>query len=255
MSDVLGVSDYTLFVTNYQMSQAGTTLLYLDVVLPGTDPRGADYDIVTAFAQVKALFQTMQRSCAATTPVGCPAVPALIAAFAAHGLPAAGAYYNQQYKASTYVPGPPPDVDPARVGTWQLNDNGEAVVLDIPFDAYAPNQAAYKEAFSAGMSQALNVGTALVSVTNFQRSESGTTILFFDIINGGLGAATSSEATTAQNSHVRSLFESCRGQNEAPVGCRALSALNEAFKSYGLPIVSAYYNEQPLSPPPPLNGS
>jgi len=75
------------------------TLLYFDTIMEGTD-----YDVAAAAAAVQALFVLDDASCAATTPVGCPAAPALINALVSNGLPAAGAFYNDQLVASAFTP-------------------------------------------------------------------------------------------------------------------------------------------------------
>jgi hypothetical protein len=74
------------------------TLIYFDTILEGTD-----YDVASSAAAIQALFNLTHPICAATTPVGCPALSALTSAMVSNGLPAAGVYYNDQLVASNFV--------------------------------------------------------------------------------------------------------------------------------------------------------
>jgi hypothetical protein len=80
----------TRLQTNFQQSSRGTTLVYFDTIISGSD-----YDVVAASAAVRALFDTSASICSSTTPVGCPAHLALLAAFSAAGLPALASYYSK----------------------------------------------------------------------------------------------------------------------------------------------------------------
>jgi len=125
----------SVFVTDFQASISGGTLIYFDTVLDGTD-----YDVMSV-AAVVALFNTSSPACAATTPVGCPAYANLTAALISNGLPVAGAFYNNQFGVGAYVPvSAAASINASQVGTWRYADNGEALVVDILYSSYASNQ-------------------------------------------------------------------------------------------------------------------
>ena len=151
LASVLNMTADTIYVTNFQQSSAGTTLLYFDTILYGTD-----YDTVATNAAIHALFNG--------TAVGSAALPRLVAALVANGLPVAHAYYNDQLTTSTWSQPPGAGALPAEIGTWVEGDTGEVVALSIPYASYATNQQYYKEAFSAAMAQALNVSSNSVWV-------------------------------------------------------------------------------------------
>jgi hypothetical protein len=228
---------FSVYVTNFQQSSQGTTLIYFDTIIVGSD-----YDVAAASAAVQGLFDTTSAVCAASTPIGCPALPLLTAAFAANGLPAAAAYYNDQFVASAFV-APSGTIIPSQVGTWQFADSNEVVAIDIVYSVYATQQQYYKEAFIAAMAETLNVSYAAVFVNDFQQSSSGTTKIYFDI---ELDATSSSVAVPAMLGSVQALFQACQGAGIAPIGCDAgaSSPLVAALLKYGLPITNAYYNDQ-----------
>jgi len=152
---VSGRSLTSIYITNFQASSAGTTLIYFDTILDGTD-----YDVAAAAAAVQSLFVLNDTSCAATTPVGCPAHIALTNAMVGNGLPAAAAFYNDQLVASIFVPAvmvrvaavaelalrlahaslnsllSAQPIDSAAVGTWQFADSNEVLALDILYSTY-----------------------------------------------------------------------------------------------------------------------
>jgi hypothetical protein len=55
------------------------------------------------------------------------------------------------------------------------SDQGEAIVLDVPFSEFAPKQMFLKAAFSKGMELLLNLTAGSIEVTDFQKSRVGTT--------------------------------------------------------------------------------
>lgn len=235
IASVLGELLYSVYVTTFQQSTRGTTLLYFNTIIAGTD-----YDVVASAVAFRALFHTGSTVCAATTPVGCPAHAPLVAAFALNGLPAPAAFYNDQLAASAYV-ATADVVNASQVGSWQTIDSNEVIVLDIAFNAYASQQQSYKEAFTVAVAQALNVTAYSVFVNDFQRSSAGTTKIYFDI---ELPAVTSSVAVPAEFAEVAALFTPCHGTGNAPVGCPAVATLVLALQQYGLPVTNAYYNDQ-----------
>jgi len=240
---VQGTQVYSVYITNYQASSVGTTLIYFDTILAGTD-----YDVAAAAAAVQGLFNLADASCASTAPVGCPAHAALTNAFIANGLPVAGVFYNDQLTASLFSYNGADPIDPLKVGTWQFPDSNEVIAIDIVYSTYATNQQYYKEAFTAGIADALNVGVNSVYVNDFQQSADGNTLLYFDIAL----PATSSSAIPIMFSQVQALFTPCNGAGVSPVGCNAgtSSVLVTKLRKYGLPITDVYYNQQ-YAPPPP----
>ena len=224
---------YGVYITNFQASSVGTTLIYFDTVL-----YGSDYDTVAANAAVRALFNG--------TAIGSPALPALVAAFVDNGLPVTGAYYNDQLTPSTYVePDTTPLIDAKKVGTWLYADTGEVIALDIPYGKYASGQQYYKEAFTAALADVLGLVYETVWVNDFQQSAAGTTLIYFDV---SLPATTSSAIITTFSS-IQSLFTDCHPATGDRVGCPAgnTSALVLRLKQYfgdDLPT-NAYYNQQP----------
>jgi hypothetical protein len=228
---------YSVYVTNFQQSSQGTTLIYFDTIF-----LGSDYDVAAASAAVRALFDVGSADCAATAPIGCPALSELTDAFAASGLPAAAAYYNDQFAASAFVP-PSGTVSASQVGTWQFADSNEVIAIDIAYSAYATQQQYYKEAFIAAVAQTLGLGFDAVFVNDFQKSSAGTTKIYFDVV---LDVTSSSVAVPAMLGSVQALFAACRGSGNAPIGCNAGpgSVLVLALQQYGLPVTDAYYNDE-----------
>ena len=66
---------YSVYVTNYQASSVGTTLLYFDTIISGTD-----YDVAAANQAVQTLFNMTDPSCAATAPAAAGGAGAAAAA-------------------------------------------------------------------------------------------------------------------------------------------------------------------------------
>lgn len=231
----LGVQDYTVHVTDFMPSAAGTSLVYFDLIQLGTD-----YDIVAAAAAIVALFDTTAAACAATTPVGCPALPSLLASFAATGLPANAAFYNAMAAGSTFD-ATLPAVDSTRVGTWQFVDVSEVITLDISVAAYAPHQAHYKAAFTAAVAELLALPYESVYVTDFRAEGTAGTNVYFDVAIGQ--GDSSSTAIPALFASVQELFTDCRG-NGIKTACPAgpTSMLVQKLKQSGLPITNAFYN-------------
>lgn len=235
------VSDgLTPYVVDFQNSSAGTTLVYFDIILP-------DYEIKTEFLQIKNLFDVSAPSCAATAPVGCPANEPFARALRARGLPLAypGAYYNDQlvpHNSSAPMGGP---VVASEVGTWQVMDVNEAVVLNIPFNAYAVKQSFYKVAFAKAIAKTLNINADAVVVNDFQASSVGTACLFFDILLPSV-TSSSTDSVHAMFQSVASMFHHCHGVGVSPVGCNAgqTSLLVSNLNMFGIPVTDAYYNDQ-----------
>jgi hypothetical protein len=232
----------SVYITNFQASSAGTTLIYFDTIL-----QGSDYDVAAFAAGVLHMFDLTAPACAGTTPVGCPAFANLTSAFLDAGLPVAGVFYNDQVGTSAYTPSSAAPINASRVGTWQYADSNEVIALPISYYWYAYNQQYYKEAFMAGMALALGVELDAVYVNDFQRAAAGTVLIYFDIEL----PATSSSAIPEMFSNVTALFTPCNGAGVSPVGCPAgtSSALVASLQQYGLPICDAYYNQQSFNGP------
>ena len=248
-ASVEGYQTFSVYVTDFQPSSAGTTLIYFDTILFGTD-----YDTVAANAAVLSLFNgTFAGSprWPGWIPVGGPALPALVNAFIANGLPVAGAYYNDQLTTSTYIGSGSVSVNASEVGTWQRADIGEAVALDIGYANYANNQQYYKEAFAAAMAATLGLGPESVWVNDFQQSAAGNVLLYFDVSL----SATSSTAISTTFADVQALFIDCHPATGDRVGCPAQatpctgglpcnSTLVSNLIRFGLPVTNAFYNQQ-----------
>lgn len=237
-----------MFITNFQQSSVGSTLIYFDTIL-----QGSDYDVAAFAAGVLHMFDQNDPACAATTPVGCPAYANLTSAFLAAGLPVAGVFYNDQLGASAYMPSSATPINASQVGTWQYADSNEVIALPIKYSRYATNQQYYKEAFMAGMALALGVELDAVYVNDFQQAAAGTVLIYFDIEL----PATSSSAIPEMFSNVTALFTQCNGDGVSPVGCPAgtSSPLVASLRQYGLPICNAYAAvaaAAPVTPNPPI---
>jgi hypothetical protein len=242
MASVSGLALSSVYPTNFQRSSVGSTLIYFDIIM-----MGSDYDIMSTSAAVQGLFDVSSPACSGTMPVGCPARPPLIAAFAAAGLPAPAAFYNDQYATSTLWTGIINPINTSQVGTWQYMDANEVIVLDIQYTVYATQQQYYKEAFMAALAQVLNITADTVFVTNFKESSVRTVKVYFDV---ELPATTSSESISTMSATIAGLFSICHGAaatvQEQRYGCPAGSgsALVLALQQYGLPATEAYYNDQ-----------
>jgi hypothetical protein len=242
MADVRDQLIFSVYVTNFQQSSVGTTLIYFDTII-----LGSDYDVAAASAAVQALFDTSSADCASTAPIGCPAHSQLLGAFVAYGLPAAAAYYNDQFAPSAFV-APNSAINASQVGTWQFADSNEVIAINIAYSVYATQQQYYKEAFTAAVAQSLGVEGHAVFVNDFQQSSAGTTKIYFDV---ELPATSSSVAVPAMLSSVQGLFQACHGDGSAPIGCSAgtTSPLVIALQQFGLPITDAFYNDEYPSAP------
>ena len=77
--------------------------------------------------------------------------------------------------------------------------NNQIIAIDIPYGVYAAQQAYYREAFIAALASTLEVQRAAVTVTNFQQSSQGTTLIYYQIILEGSNSdvSVSSEANEA----------------------------------------------------------
>ena len=100
--------------------------------------------------------------------------------------------------------GETPAATPA-VGTWSKSDTGEAVVLDISYDAYALYQSFYMEAFIASLAEHLAVPAYTIYVTDFERSTEDTTVIFFDTLLYGTSSS-SSAVLLDEYLHVQARF-------------------------------------------------
>ena len=227
----------------------GTTLIFFDTTLMGTD-----YDVVAALARVKSLFCPPGGNGGppgyANVAVGSAACPLLISALNACGLPVPAAYYNEQYNVSAWSGALlATSVNASRVGSWNRVDASEVIALNLAFSAYATNQQFYKEAFAAGLAAALNITTNAVLVNDFQVSNTGGTLIYFDRVLYG-----SDYDVAAAFSLVQALFaQPCN------IGSAATAATLAGFHRYGLPITAAYYNQDmsgipAIYPSPPPGG-
>lgn len=236
VSAALALTTFQLLVTDFQISSAGTTKLFFDIIQGGDD-----YGIAATSAAVRRLF------CA---PGGAPAVAGsaacapLLAALQAQGLPLTGAYYLDQFSASawtaTLLSTAPPSHD--RLATWPLADSGEVVSVSMDEGAWAQGQPFYSEAFAAAVSAALASADSLVSVTEFQASRvAGRTHIYFNVLLFSSSPSDTSSAALVNSSiAVASLFAPCRGPGALPLNCDALPALSSALASFGLPVLAFY---------------
>ena len=92
-----------------------------------------------------------------------------------------------------------------------------------------------------GVAGALGVPTNSVYVNDFQASEVGTTLIYFDVEL----PATSSSAIPAMFKQVQALFTPCKGAGVTPVGCNAHTSLVSSLQQFGLPVTEVYCNQQP----------
>lgn len=106
-------------VSGFYQSSAGTTQIYFTVIISTTSDSSAGVQHVAS--SVLALFNTSHPACSSTKPRGCPAYANFTAALRANGMPAAGAYYNDQNTPSQFVASTAP-VNASQIGTWQRED-------------------------------------------------------------------------------------------------------------------------------------
>jgi hypothetical protein len=129
------------------------------------------------------------------------------------------------------------------MGSWNRLEI-EVVTLDIPFASFSAHADAYVDAAASALAAVLAVQPAAVTVSEFQPSSVGTTVLYFDVIAAGSDSS-SSAVTPALAAAVRSLFAPGLPATGAP----ALPALLGALREAGLPLRNAYYQDQ-LVPSP-----
>jgi len=243
---VMGAIVYSVYVTNFQVSSSGGTLIYFDTIIEGND-----YQVAAQFALVQSLFCDPSGA----TKLGSPACAPLLAALNANGLPCTGAYYNDQLVASTFTASnsPPSPITTGIVGTFQTIDSGEVLAIDIPYSTYANNQQFYKEALTAALADTLSLGANQIWITDFQQSTAGTTKIYFDTDLFSV-TSSSSQAVPTNLLAVQSWFSnSCNTTSVCPCdsgaapyqGCPATNpALLASLQQYGLPVTSVYYNDQ-----------
>jgi hypothetical protein len=211
LAGVLSVPRSTLTVTSTQETNAGTTLVYFDCLLQF----GSDYTPAESYRAVQEMFCDTP----AVAP-GSPACPPLVRALKANGLPAAGAYYNDQLQASQWNESLMVDADV--VGAGRGYDEGETISIDVPFEDFAVNQQAYSAAFKDAVSSQAG---RLVWVTDFQRTTKGNTIVIFDVTSPIVDAGVVGGLFVPPNT----------------VGAPASPALLDALQATGLPVTGAYY--------------
>jgi len=127
------------------------------------------------------------------------------------------------------------------MGKWTLVDAGEAIALDMPFDAYAVRQAFYGRAIAAAIAGCLNASADAVIINTFQHSSAGTALVYLDVLLQG--SSSSSTVVQAEAASLQSLFSS------ADAGAPAKPQLVAALQGFGLPVSSVFYRDHQLSPP------
>ena len=223
-ASVEGFSPFRVYVSSATHSSANTTKLFFDVTL-----YGSDYDTVAAYANFVNLFNG--------TETGSPALPPLVDALTANGLPVAGVYLYDQLSPSAYVARGTPPIMQDEVGTWQLGQNFR-VVVDIPFNSWETNQRAYQGAFAAAFTSALGWEPPVgVLVKDVQKSLSNTTVVAFDVVI----SAASAEALAGLGDSVRGLFTQCSAPSGDGCPAGEGSALVTNLKSFGLPVTNAFF--------------
>jgi len=275
LAQMMGIGSDTIYVYDFETSSSGGTIVYFNVVLYGSDSSSSAVNGQN-LRNIMALFCDPVTGMNDATVTGTPACPALMAAFKAHGLPVAGAYYTDQNpvgrpEPTAWTEGKDLRLGPnaSLIGTWNRADNEEAIAIDITLNgapgspAYAPNQESYQEAFTAAMAIALGVSVDAVRVSIFQQSTVGSTIIFFNVIMYGTSSS-SSAVVTATVMKVSSLFAatgpdptvqtgaaalptcgSCPSANASVAGvCLCPKGLVDLFKQFGLPLENAYYGDQ-----------
>lgn len=187
---------------------------------------GSDYDLVAANANFVNLFNG--------TETGSPALPPLVDALTANGLPVAGVYLYDQLSPSAYVDRGTAPIAQDEVGTWQLGQNFR-VVVDIPFNLWQTNDQTYKGAFAAALSSTLGWEPPVgVLVKNFRKSLSNTTV---DVVI----SAASAEALAGLVDSMRGLFTQCSAPSGDGCPAGEGSALVTNLKSFGLPVTDAFF--------------
>lgn len=227
LARTLGVQVATLAVTEYQASSVGTTLIYFDTILTGTDDSSSAVTLAFS-AQVRSLFQP------GSTSVGVPALPALLSELLATGLPMSNAFLQDQLVPTSGVT----SAGGAGMASWSKSDSNEVLALDIPFASFLPSQAFYSAAFIAALSSLLSVPAETIHVNLFQASTAGTTLIFFSRLLDG-APSTSSDVVLSAFAEITAFF----GPTPA-VGAPALPAVVEAMQAFGLPLSALYYQDQ-----------
>jgi hypothetical protein len=143
---------------------------------------------------------------------------------------------------TTIPPSPPPAAlvpPPAPpIASWSQLDSGEAIAVDIPKGAFAISEGWYSQAFVQAVTELLGRDVYDVSVTSFQPSSVGTTVLFFNIVLFGFDYNPIADTFNA----VQALFN-CSGVPVVP-GAPACPQLVALMQLYGLPVTAAFYNDQ-----------
>jgi len=224
MARALGVSVVAVSVADYQSSSTGTTAIYFDVLLVGSDSSSSAVTPAMS-SRVRALFAPGATGSAALSP--------LLAQLQSTGLPVGNAYYQDQLTGD--AGGVAKTIG---IASWKQSDSNEVVALNIPFTNFLPNQAFYSAAFVAAMASLLAVPVETVHVSLIQASSAGTTRIYFSRLLDGT-PSTSSDVVLTAYSELAALF------GPAPVaGSPALPAVVAAMQDFGLPLTAIYFQDQ-----------
>ena len=119
----------------------------------------------------------------------------------------------------------------------------QAIALGIPFEDFALREVQYTAAFVYAMAAALHLPSDAVTVTTFQPSVAGTTVVFFAVSLFGTSSS-SSAVVVADSLAIQNLFVA------AGAGSAATPAFLAALHAVGLSNVgAAYYLDQDAPTP------
>lgn len=240
LSTLLSLPNPAVTVTSFQASSYGTVTIFFDLGLSGA----SDYSVVDSNTALRGLFCNGGAAAGVAIVPGSPACAPLLAALRDNGVPVAAAFYASQTVASVWSSPPPAVVNASRIGTYPLADVGEAIVLNIPYSAWAVSQQHYRQALQAGLAAALNRSDATVVILDFQQSTAATVIVYFDVVLFGHPTDTSSAAVGAMYLSIEGLFADCHGTGDR-TGCASLpgaQGLLAQLKAFGLPTTNVTYN-------------
>jgi len=141
------------------------------------------------------------------------------------------------------LPAPPPPV-----GEFQVLTQGQQIAFDINLAVWQTTSFAYNAAVSAALAEVLNVGVAQVWIFQNSGGSRGGTVVAFDVTS----AEQASDAVDTSGGGqgfvphfvlaVSKLFGA--GDGAATPGASATPTLVAALQKYGLPVTTAYYNDQ-----------
>jgi hypothetical protein len=232
LAPLLGLSPEALVIDDFQPSSVGTVSIYFSLIMPSSSSSSSEA-LLAAAGAVRALF--------GSAAAGAPALPPLIAALQAAGLPVMEAHYIDQLSpdvAALDASG----VASGTIASWSKADWGQAVALDVPHDTFAQHERAWMEAVAVAVARCLNASADTVIPFTFQPSSVNTVIIYFDVLIGT--SSSSSNALVADAMSLASLFTS------DTAGSPAIPAFIAALHAEGLTMVNnAYFIDQFVAPP------